>query len=220
MAINYTATSAINAWLTTTDDDGDALCEGEVTLLAFGWADAAPETTTGVWVLGAALGGVTFIPARAIKGLRPRPSHVESALIGIKEEAAEALRVASDLELRFDQVMPQVRVAEGLAVGGIGLAGEAKEEAEEVEEQLETVEAKLETVEAKLVKMEEGQEAVERQEPADQPEANAVAASGPRQRPAAKVSASKPTGRASASKPTGRASTRRDSKNKTRPTVG
>jgi predicted transcriptional regulator len=196
VAINYTATSAINAWLTTTDDDGDALCEGEVTLLAFGWADAAPETTTGVWVLGAALGGVTFIPAGAITGLRPRPSNVESALIGIKEEAAEAHRVASDLQLRFDQVMPQVRATAGLAVGAMETAVDAKEEVEEVSADIEKVEEEVEKVE-------------ERQ--ATDSIAAAKSASGSRQRPA---------GRASTSKTTGRAPTRPGPKKKTRQTVG
>lgn len=213
MAINYTATSAINALLTTTDGDGDALREAEVTLLAFGWADAQPETNTGVWVLGTATGEVTFIPARAIMGLRPRPSNVESALIGIREEAAEAHRVASELQLRFDQVMPQVQAAADLAVEGIELAGDAKEEAEEAEDKLETVAAKLETVD-------ERQATAAPQEPADEPEPDAVAASGARQRTRAKASTSKPAGRASTSKATGRASTGRGTKKRTRQTVG
>lgn len=199
MAINYTATSAINAWLTTTDADGDTQCEYEVTLLAFGWADTQPETTTGIWVLGAATGGLKFIPARALMGLTPRPSHVESALLGIKEEAAEAQRVASDLQLRFDEVMPGVRAAEGLAVGGMAVAGEAKEEAEVVEAKLEKVEAKLEKVEGE----EEGTSiaVAESTSGSRQGAAKASASktaestSGSRQR-AAKASASKTTRRA------------------------
>lgn len=201
MAINYTATSAIRAWLTTIDESANTLREEEVTLLAFGWADAQPETSTGVWVLGATTGGVTFIPAPVITGLKPCPSHVESALLGIKEEAAEAQRLASDLQLRFDQVMPQVRAAEGLAVGAMEVAVEAKEEVAVVAEEVETVEEEVEKVEERRA-------------------ADSIAASEPRQRAAGRASASKAAGRASASKATGRASTRRDTKSKSRQTVG
>jgi hypothetical protein len=128
VSINYTATSPITAWITTTDGYTDPLQEEEVAVLAFGWADAQPEKATGVWVLGAKTGGVTFIPARAIQLLEPCTPEVEAALKRTEATAVNALDLASESQAKVARVMREVQVAEDVAVGAAEVAIETAEE--------------------------------------------------------------------------------------------
>jgi hypothetical protein len=131
VSITYTATSAITASITTTTDYPNPLKDDEVTVLAFGWVDAQPETSTGVWVLGAKTAGVTFIPTKAIKSLAPSVPKVETDLARTHEVAVTALDLASELRVKLARAMGEVHVAEDVAAGAMGVALATAEEVKE-----------------------------------------------------------------------------------------
>lgn len=131
MAINYTPTTPVTCILITTDDHHLVLRDEEVSLLAFGWADAQPEKCTGVWVLGANTRGVTFIPTKAIYSLAPIALEAEADRTRTHEIAVTALDLVSDLRVKVAQMRGEVHLAEDVAFGAMGVAFEAADEVNE-----------------------------------------------------------------------------------------
>ncbi len=112
MAINYTAINPLTATLATTPGYTGVPPGNEVTVLAFGWADAEPETTTGVWVLGQDAGQVIFVPASGIERLEPCNPKLEAAIEETRETADSARDLANRLNAKVVALEPTRQTAD------------------------------------------------------------------------------------------------------------
>jgi hypothetical protein len=124
MSINYTPIGPITARLTTAGREEEEATE--VTVAAFGWTDAEPEQSTGVWVLGNAP-GLAFLPANEIRSLEPMSeAHERTIMI-----AADALEKADKAREEREEAVREALVADIVAAVESRAAAQAREQLDE-----------------------------------------------------------------------------------------
>src|ERR1700722_9044305 len=97
MPINHTAIGPVWARMISAE-------QTEVTVVAFGWDDADPERSTGVWVLGADR-SLTFIRDSSVRSLTPL---TQVGVAALREELEDATQRA---ETRLAEVQRLEEIA-------------------------------------------------------------------------------------------------------------